>query len=300
MLANQAYEGHVSIHDDVMADELGFQAGPIEGPTHFSQVTPLAHRIFGDAFFESGCISAHYKNMVVEGEQVRAFAEIPEEGSTITRAWAEKSDGSLVLTATLSVGSEDHETEIDAKLAKLRAPEQLVILADCKIGMRQEKDDLVCMQPNQHMGDMYPFSLNDKLAVITENSPWYCDNSPWGGPIIPFEMISVLVQYTSDNSGFPRRGPAVDLFAGQEIKLFKGPLMVGQNYLLEREIIALSESRRTESNWIRTRVKDPNTGDLLAQTILNLATLKSSYARYEADAQVLVKSGLNTPRPQKA
>ena len=96
MLANQAYEGHVSIHDDVMADELGFQAGPIEGPTHFSQVTPLAHRIFGDAFFESGCISAHYKNMVVEGEQVRAFAEIPEEGSTITRAWAEKSDGSLV------------------------------------------------------------------------------------------------------------------------------------------------------------------------------------------------------------
>ena len=41
MLAEQEYGGHTSIHDDAMAEKLGFRAGPIEGPTHFSQFVPL-------------------------------------------------------------------------------------------------------------------------------------------------------------------------------------------------------------------------------------------------------------------
>jgi hypothetical protein len=72
MLATQEYEGHLSIHDDKTAAKLGFAGAPIEGPTHFSQFVPLLHEQFGDAWFERGCISAHYQNMVVEGEEVRA------------------------------------------------------------------------------------------------------------------------------------------------------------------------------------------------------------------------------------
>ncbi len=41
MLADQSYGGHNSIHDDAMAETLGFRAGPIEGPTHFSLFPPL-------------------------------------------------------------------------------------------------------------------------------------------------------------------------------------------------------------------------------------------------------------------
>ena len=93
MLADQEYGGHTSIHDDAMAEKLGFRAGPIEGPTHFSQFQPLLARIWGQRWYESGCISSHFLNMVVEGEEVRAFAEIPTEGATRTRVWAEKADG---------------------------------------------------------------------------------------------------------------------------------------------------------------------------------------------------------------
>ena len=75
MLADQEYGGHTSIHDDAMAEKLGFRAGPIEGPTHFSQFAPLLAHIWGRAWFERGCFSAHYQNMVVEGEEVRAFVE---------------------------------------------------------------------------------------------------------------------------------------------------------------------------------------------------------------------------------
>src|SRR5258707_15852468 len=79
MLAQQSYDGHESIHDDAMAAKLGFSGAPIEGPTHFSQFDPLLFQVFGQEWFESGCISAHYKNMVVEGEQVRALVEYSPE-----------------------------------------------------------------------------------------------------------------------------------------------------------------------------------------------------------------------------
>jgi hypothetical protein len=40
---------------------------------------------------------------------------------------------------------------------------------------------------------------------------------------------------------------SIGLFAGQEIRLIRGPLFVDHPYDLEREVIALSESPRTES-----------------------------------------------------
>ena len=51
MLGDQEYDGHLSIHDDQMAEDLGFAGAPIEGPTHFSQFVPLLHEVFGDDWF---------------------------------------------------------------------------------------------------------------------------------------------------------------------------------------------------------------------------------------------------------
>ena len=67
MLAEQEYGGHASLHDDAVAERLGFRAGPIEGPTHFSLFPPLMAHLWGKAWFERGCLSAHYQTMVVEG-----------------------------------------------------------------------------------------------------------------------------------------------------------------------------------------------------------------------------------------
>ena len=102
-------------------------------------------------------------------------------------------------------------------------------------------------------------------------------------------MISVLVEYTTQVSGFKTHGPAIGLFAGQEIRLIKGPLFVNHPYQLEREIIALSESRRTESKWVKTRVYDQQTHELVAEVILNSATLKDSYANYRGDSEAMGK-----------
>ena len=285
MLHDQEYGGHASFHDDSMAEKLGFKAGPIEGPTHFSLFPPLLGHIWGQAWYERGCLSSHYLNMCVEGDEVRAFAQVPKAGETRTRVWAEKADGTPVLEASASLGPDHGQTLLEERMAQLRPPGRLVILADLQVGMKGAQDERVRMDPDQHMGALYPFSLNQKLAAITENSPWYSDakSSPWGRAIIPLEMISVLAEYSNRQAKFPVKGPAVGLFADQEIRLIDGPLFVGEDYVIRREIAALSESKRTESYWVRTRIFDASGKKQVAEMLLNHATLKHSYANYDAE-----------------
>ena len=60
-----------------------------------------------------------------------------------------------------------------------------------------------------------------------------------------------------------------------------GPLFVGEDYVLRREIVALSESKRVESYWVRSRIYDASGKTLKAEMLLNHASLKQSYAGYD-------------------
>jgi hypothetical protein len=283
MLNAQVYDCHASIHDDATAQKLGFQGGTIEGPTHFSQFAPLCERLWGQSWFETGCLSAHYRNPVFEGEEVQAILAKPEPGQMQCKIQMVKRDGTEVLRGTASVADAAPPTALDQRLTELKPLADPVILRDIKPGMKTRRQT-VRMDFNQNMGELYPFSLGDKLKVITETSPFYradtgADN-PWGRPIIPIEMLSVLFQYKSKEDRLPVRGPAVGLFADQEIKLLKGPLFIAEDYELEREVVALSGSRRTESLWIRTAVFELSAPSPIATMLLNLATIKESYAPY--------------------
>lgn len=286
MLAEQEYGGHLSIHDDDTAEKLGFKAGPIEGPTHFSQFDPLLASIWGNRWFSQGCISAHYLNMCVEGDKVRAFVEQPTTGAgepNILQIWAEKEDGLPVLAGTASIGPDHPETELDRRRAKLRPAEKLIILEDLYEGMTGPSPEQVRMDFTQNMGALYPFSLEQKLSKITEPCSYYdpanAATTPWGRAVIPFEMISVLAEYSSHTAKWPVKGPAVGLFADLEIRMIDGPLLEGVDYALHREIVTLSESRRTESYWVKSTICDSE-GKLKCEVLLNHATLKASYAGY--------------------
>ena len=105
MLATQVYDGHVSIHDDAMAQKVGFKAATIEGPTHFSQFDPLCERLWGDAWFETGCISAHYRNAVFAGEDVQAAVLKPKQAQSQVAIRMVKRDGTEVLRAPRRSGA---------------------------------------------------------------------------------------------------------------------------------------------------------------------------------------------------
>src|SRR5258707_6621857 len=116
MLHAQIYDSHASIHDDATAQKLGFQGGTIEGPTHFSQFAPLCEKIWGKAWFETGCLSAHYRNPAFEGEEVQANIEKPAPGATTCTIGITKRDGTETLRGTASVDGEGTESALHRRL----------------------------------------------------------------------------------------------------------------------------------------------------------------------------------------
>ena len=264
------------MHDASTAGTLGLAGAPIEGPTHFSQFDPMAYAAWGRRWFETGCISAHFSTMVIDGEEVTATL-IASPGGRGQIA-AAKADGVGVLTGTASVDP-GVPTELDRRRAMLKDPGELFIVDLLSVGQRSKSPVKASVTMDEPNGELYPFSLRQKLDAITEPSEWYSgERNPWGRPILPYEMISVLAQKTG--SDLAVRGPSIGLFLDLEIRLMAGPLFVGQEYVIEREVVGLSQSRRTESCWVRTSISDADTGAAAASVVLHSGVFKESYADY--------------------
>ena len=87
---------------------------------------------------------------------------------------------------------------------------------------------------DQTMGALYPFTLKDKLQRVTEACDrWTLEGalrSPWGRPVLPLEMVSVLLNYTNREDPFPIRGAPVGLFAGiREFGCWRGRYLSVRN-----------------------------------------------------------------------
>ena len=285
MLAAQSYAGHKSVHDAESAAKLGLAGAPIEGPTHFSQFEPLGAALWGERWFSQGCISAHFQTMVIEGEQVRAEMLLDGPGASSARIRALKADGTPVLEGTASVGPDHGSTALDARLAAAiaRPPEKLQVIDQLKVGQRGPGNEGVCVGLDDFLGELYPFTLRDKLASITEHLAHHRPGAttPWGAAVMPLEMMSVLTNAFSKHSGFAARRPSVGLFIDLEVKLLAGPVLVGRHYRLERELLALGASKRTESYWTRSTLFD---GELaVAEVLLHQGVFKASYPGYLAE-----------------
>jgi hypothetical protein len=284
MLADQEYDGHASLHDDDVAGGLGLAGAPIEGPTHFSQFDPIASRVWGSQWFETGCISAHFQTMVVEGESVVAMmSPVGGDVAGAARIDAVKSDGTPVLTGTASIDP-GAPTELRERLAKMQArePEELFIVDRVEVGPLASPPEPVSIDYATPNGNLYPFSLARKLDAITEDSMWYSSTeNPWGRAILPFEMYSVLTHKVG--SRLPVRGPAVGLFIDLEVRAVAGPLFVGEPYQLERSVLAVGQSRQVESHWVETVVRSSATDDHVATVLLHSGVFKASYADYPSD-----------------
>lgn len=279
MLADQVYDDHLSVHDESNAAALGLTGAPIEGPTHFSQFDPIAVELFGEEWFRTGCISSHFSTMVVEGEEVVAEAERTGESSAAITAT--KTDGSTVLTGTISVAPHP-ETALEHRLANARPAGELFIVDQLHVGMTSSEGRTTSMDLDTDNGPLYPFSLRQKLEGITERSPWYdSGDNPWGRPIVPMEMLSVLANKIGDR--MPVRQPSLGLFLDLEVRLVDGPVFLHTEYRVEREVVGLSQSRRVESHWVRSKLTEVETGRHAATVLLHSGVFKESYPDYPAD-----------------
>jgi hypothetical protein len=284
MLQDQEVGGHASLHDGATAASVGLTGAPIEAPTHFSQIDPLAAVLWGRDWFERGCVSCHFRTMVVEGEQVQA--SLTTTGPASARVEAHKADGTPVLVGTASVGAgparDGHPaTELEERLARQGDPGELFVIDQLEVGMRDGGREVAVTHEDPN-GAGYPFSLAEKLERITEPHPWYTPDggagSPWGRAVLPLEMVSVLS--AKSGASWPVRGPALGLFLDLEIRLVDGPVFAGQTYAAAHELVGVGQSRRTESYWTRTTLTDTATGRVAAAVLLHSGVFKESYAGY--------------------
>ena len=286
MLAEQSYAGHTSVHDAETAANLGLAGAPIEGPTHFSQIDPLLASLWGGRWFSHGCLSAHFQTMVVEGEEVQATVTSPGPGATAVRIDAAKADGTPVLTGAASIDGATAVTELAPRLARSQGspPGRLHVLDHISVGQRGPGDETVSVTFGDDFGELYPFTLVEKLAAITEVLDWYRPGAepPWGGPNEPIEMLSGLTNAGSKHAGVVARQPSVGLVIDLEGRLLGAPGLVDHAYRIDREVVALGESRRTESYWTLTTLSDEAPGHPPAQVLLHQGVFKDSYPDYPA------------------
>src|SRR6476661_7735901 len=155
MLQEQSNEGRRSVHDAGTAASLGLTGAPIEGPTHFSQFDPLAFQLWGPAWWERGCISSHFRTMVVEGEEVQA--SVATTGETTGTIEAHKRDGTPVLAGSISLGPDHPETALEARRAAQGDPGELVILDQLEVGMEVPEAIAASIPYAEGNGPGYPF-----------------------------------------------------------------------------------------------------------------------------------------------
>ena len=298
--------GHKAIHDDDTAAKVGFGKAPIHGTVHWSQFAPLFLKAFGHAWFESGSVSVHFITPVSHLVPVRAFLAKPMKPPgepQVLEMWMELTDGKVVLQGTASVGLKKNQmtTTCQKNMGSVKPTAGALLFTRMPIGTKSlnvEKD--VRIDHTSIIGPLFPFSLQQKLEIITEFHPWYTKEggvgSPWGRAVLPPECLNAIMLGGIPAMQFPvwpapppgdkwlldamgDRTP-VGLFGGCEVMIHNGPVFVDQSYEVTRELIGVGETPKTEFTWVRTELRETGTGRLVAEMTLQTMMLKNSIADY--------------------
>lgn len=261
-----------NIHDDSTAQKLGFKGGTIAGSIHMDQFVPVLLDAFGDRWFETGSLSLSFRNATISGEPVIAMVgEIPGGDDVQVAVRMERPEGELVAEGTASVGAPDEPTQLEAvDLRPASDPSSLRILEGVRAG-----DPL----PG-HEVTLDPAHLRARIAVgaLTEPLDWYTGESPWGGSVAnPSTMVQLLRNRAGDFG--PHVAQAVGLFGAIEVRHHHGPVVFGEQYRVEGEVVVVGASPRTEFVWYDTRAHD-DSGRLVASMRMQLRWMTASSPLY--------------------
>ena len=257
-----------SIHDNATAQKLGFEGGTVAGNIHFEQFSPLMAELFGRTWFQSGNLSLYFLNPTTDGEPVQAFARDPiprPEGGLRAEVWMEDAQGRRVCEGTAASGPPDLDSALRQRLKTVRAPDDLRILRASSVGDG-------CRDVPARLA----LSRNDnRLEFITEPLPEYVDAAVWGERVAP-PAIAIDAMREVEKPLFKPDADFVGMFGAIEVQWLDGPVFMEHDYLADGEILALSESPKTEVAWFESTLKDAKDGRDVSRMILMTRLLKGS------------------------
>jgi acyl dehydratase len=278
-----------SIHDDETAAALGFRGGTVAGSVHLDQFPPLLIQAFGQQWFETGSLSLYFRHATTDGEAVQAFVERPAAGARDpqVRAWMTTPDDEghqLVAEGTAAVGSPAAASALHERDLRPADPADLRILTGVKSG------DMLGDFRAAVNGERQRSAIGQ--SAMTEPLDWYSGPSPWGGPIAsPSGVVGLLyTQLLAETK--EAMGEHVGLFGAIEIRFRAGPVFLDSDYRVTGEVVAVSQTPKTEVLWFDSRALDER-GEPVAEMRMMLRQMKQSSPLYrngaadrQADRQV--------------
>lgn len=278
--ANSAkHLGAGSIHDDATAQKLGFRGGTVAGSLHMEQFPPLGVRLFGERWWHNGGLSLYFRYATADQEPVRCFAKIPgtvtlSEKSKLSpdfmghvNVWMEDTADHLVAEGTMNIGGPDPDSALRQRINETREPKDLRILKHVSVGSKSEA------VPTRIDKDI----VDQRLAVITEPMDVY-QTSP---ACLPPSLI-VRIMRPAESKIVPRhKDIGVGLFGAIEIQHIDGPVYADRDYTTTCEVLAVSETPKTEYLWYESLLHD-EAGKQVASMLMMLRFMKASSALWKA------------------
>ena len=270
----QAIKG--SIHDDATAMKLGLRGDTVAGSLHMEQFPPLLTQLFGQRWWQTGGLSLYFRYATTDREKVRCFARRPEpdpaaDGDARAEVWMDHEDGHRVAEGTASVGKPDPAAALRLRIQRVPTPEDLRILSDLELGR-----ETVSIPTRATSED-----LEQRSSVIVEPVLDYGRESPWGGPIAPPSLLVRAMTEVQKELLPPERKYGVGLYGAIEIQHLRGPVFIDRDYRVRAQILAVSETPKTEYLWYESTLSDPEGGDDIASMLMMLRFMKASHPAWQ-------------------
>jgi hypothetical protein len=272
---NLSADSKGSIHDDDTASDLGFRAGTVAGDIHLEQFGGILVEAFGPAWFEQGSLSLYFLTPTAHREPVEALLELPSAppltAAQVT-AWMYTPDGVPVAEGTASVGTVREASALSSRDRRVVDPASLRMLRGAEPGRALDAQV------------RRPWSENQLRRIangsMTAPLPWYSAESPWGGPVCsPLTMCQLLVAGVT-GSIEAECGEFVGMYGAIEVRHVNGPLFLDTEYEITGEVLAVSESPKTEVLWYRTQARATDSDTVAAEVTMMTRLLKESSPLY--------------------
>ncbi len=270
---NSAAHQKGSIHDDAIAQKLGFRGGTVAASLHMEQFPPLLMHMFGPRWWQSGGLSLYFRYATtdLEAAQCHAVAPMrpPTQGVRI-EVWMDHprpgpEGPERIADGTASVGSPDLKSALRQRIQLVPPPGELRILAGLAANANCNGVPTRITQG----------ALDERLAVITEPLDEYTSASTWGRAALPPSLM-VRAMRVVESELLARSGPVVGLFGAIEVQHLNGPLFVETDYLARGRVLAVSETPKTEFFWYESTLIDPVEGTDIASMLMMLRFMKAS------------------------
>jgi len=260
-----------SIHNDETARSVGMRGGTIPGTVHLNLFAPLFIELWGQRWFEKGCLSMFYTYATTDREDVRAVVVLPPEGvkDPQVEAWVEMKDGKVVARGTASVGDCKEVSYLRSQKLRNAEPGDLRILAGLKAGDEAKpRDVLISLE-----------SVQQRREAAVDVLDWYTGDSPWGGPIVgPTGMYQAMMLEFERPDGKPREG--VGFFGATEVRNVNGPIKVGVPYRASGKLVCVGVSERTEYWWYDSFLDEKDSGKRVADMRKMVRLMKAGSPYY--------------------